>query len=120
MRQRDEGHQPSAISAQSLQQSCTEWDGLNARQKKKYRNLAKWWFAPAYFIASYFLKRGFVDGSVGLYFSVLKAIYLFSDPLEDLGGAQVYGKLTAIFVVDEVLLCAETSGFLHQIMAQLH
>jgi hypothetical protein len=77
MRQRDKGHQPSAISAQSLQQSCTEWDGLNARQKKKYRNLAKWWFAPAYFIASYFLKRGFVDGSVGLYFSVLKAIYFF-------------------------------------------
>lgn len=70
VRQREE-------SPESSQQSGTEWEGLTPRQKKKYRNLAKWWFAPAYFVASYFLKRGFVDGAVGFYFSVLKAIYFF-------------------------------------------
>lgn len=55
----------------------TEWQGLTARQKKKYRNLGKWWFAPAYFMATYFLKRGFLDGQVGFYFALMKAIYFF-------------------------------------------
>jgi glycosyltransferase involved in cell wall biosynthesis len=69
--------QSSAISHPPSQQSCTEWDGLTDRQKKKYRNLAKWWFAPAYFIASYILKKGFIDGVVGFHFSLLKAIYFY-------------------------------------------
>lgn len=54
-----------------------EWEGLTERQKKKYRNLAKWWFAPAYFMATYILKKGFVDGAAGLNFALLKAIYFF-------------------------------------------
>lgn len=58
-------------------QSSAEWQGLTDRQKKKYSNLAKWWFAPAYFIVSYFLKRGFIDGVVGFHFSLLKAIYFY-------------------------------------------
>jgi glycosyltransferase involved in cell wall biosynthesis len=54
-----------------------EWQGLTDRQKKKYRNLAKWWFAPAYFMVSYFLKKGFIDGAVGFHFSLLKAVYFY-------------------------------------------
>jgi glycosyltransferase involved in cell wall biosynthesis len=54
-----------------------EWENLTARQKKKYRNLAKWWFAPAYFMVSYFLKKGFIDGAVGFHFSLLKAVYFY-------------------------------------------
>ena len=54
-----------------------EWDGLTDRQKKKYSNLSKWWFAPAYFVATYFLKRGFMDGAVGFHFAVMKAIYFY-------------------------------------------
>ena len=54
-----------------------EYANLTDRQKKKYRNLAKWWFAPAYFVVSYFLKKGFLDGAVGLHFSLLKAIYFY-------------------------------------------
>ena len=57
--------------------SSEEWMNLTDRQKKKYRNLAKWWFAPAYFIASYFFKKGFLDGAVGFHFSLLKAIYFY-------------------------------------------
>jgi glycosyltransferase involved in cell wall biosynthesis len=77
MRQREKKHQSSAITAQSSQQRCTEWDGLTPRQKKKYANLSKWWFAPAYFMVSYFLKKGFLDGAVGLHFSLLKAVYFY-------------------------------------------
>jgi len=54
-----------------------EWENLTDRQKKKYSNLAKWWFAPAYFIMSYFLKKGFFDGAVGFHFSLLKAGYFY-------------------------------------------
>ncbi|MDQ8209151.1 glycosyltransferase family 2 protein [Coraliomargarita sp. SDUM461003] len=57
--------------------SSGEWAALTERQKKKYKNLSKWWFAPAYFIVSYFCKKGFLDGSVGLHFSLLKAVYFY-------------------------------------------
>lgn len=54
-----------------------EWEGLTDRQKKKYSNLAKWWFAPAYFLVSFFLKQGFKDGRVGFHFALMKAIYFY-------------------------------------------
>ena len=57
--------------------SCEDWKNLTDRQKRKYRNLAKWWFAPAYFIVSYFFKKGFLDGVVGFHFSLHKAIYFY-------------------------------------------
>lgn len=67
----------STTSDSSLQQSSNEWQNLTDRQRKKYNNLAKWWFAPAYFIASYFYKRGFRDGAVGFHFCLLKAVYFY-------------------------------------------
>ena len=60
-----------------IEQQGSEWNGLTERQKKKYRNLAKWWFAPAYFIAAYIFKKGFIDGLEGLNFALLKAIYFY-------------------------------------------
>jgi hypothetical protein len=60
-----------------MKQQGTEWNGLTERQKKKYGNLAKWWFAPAYFIATYIFKKGFIDGVEGLNFALLKAIYFY-------------------------------------------
>lgn len=60
-----------------MRQQGSEWEGLTERQKKKYRNLAKWWFAPAYFIATYIIKKGFIDGAAGLNFALLKAIYFY-------------------------------------------
>lgn len=54
-----------------------EWEGLTDRQRKKYRHLSKWWFAPSYFIMSYLIKKGFVDGAVGFHFSLMKAIYFY-------------------------------------------
>ena len=60
-----------------MKQQGPEWNGLTERQKKKYRNLAKWWFALAYFIATYIFKKGHIDGVKGLNFALLKAIYFY-------------------------------------------
>lgn len=65
------------IQESGSRESATEWENLTERQKKKYRYLAKWWFAPAYFVASYFLKKGFLDGAVGFHFALMKAIYFY-------------------------------------------
>lgn len=58
-------------------QSTEEWQKLTDRQRKKYGNLSKWWFAPAYFITSFFVKGGYKDGAHGLHFSLLKCIYFY-------------------------------------------
>ena len=51
------------------------WEALTPRQKVKYRNLTKWWLAPAYFAVCYFRKLGFLDGYAGLRFALFKAWY---------------------------------------------
>lgn len=42
---------------------------LTTRQRQKYANITKWWFAIAYFVVSYILKRGFLDGKAGFFFA---------------------------------------------------
>ena len=51
------------------------WEALTPRQKVKYRNLTKWWLAPAYFAVCYIRKLGFLDGYAGLRFALFKAWY---------------------------------------------
>ncbi|MBI1180245.1 MAG: glycosyltransferase [Alphaproteobacteria bacterium] len=51
------------------------WRGLTRRQKIKYASLTRAWFAPAYFAMTYFLKRGFLDGTAGLHYAVFKMEY---------------------------------------------
>ena len=60
-----------------MAQEGAEWEGLTNRQRKKYRHIAKWWFASVYFIVSFFLKRGFLDGAVGFHFALLKTVYFY-------------------------------------------
>lgn len=72
-----------------LKKQGVEWSSLTDRQKKKYRNLAKWWFAPAYFVITYFVKRGFLDGSVGLHFALMKTIYFYQIRLKIIEAAKV-------------------------------
>lgn len=50
---------------------------LTARQRQKYANITKWWLAPAYFIVSYILKRGFLDGKAGFVFACDKMRYFW-------------------------------------------
>lgn len=60
-----------------LKAGSDEWNGLTARQKKKYTHISKWWFAPAYFCITYFLKKGILDGSAGFHFALMKAFYFY-------------------------------------------
>jgi glycosyltransferase involved in cell wall biosynthesis len=51
------------------------WSALTPRQRLKYRCLPRWWFAPAYFLAAYVLRAGFLDGRAGLDYAFLKFVY---------------------------------------------
>lgn len=77
MHSRSEPTQSSAIRDQPLQQSCSEWENLTDRQRKKYQHITKWWAAPVYFIRGYILKGGFLDGAAGLHFALMKAVYFY-------------------------------------------
>jgi glycosyltransferase involved in cell wall biosynthesis len=53
------------------------WRHLTHRQRSKYANLTRWWFAPAYFAFTYVVRRGFLDGRAGLAYAALKFVYFF-------------------------------------------
>jgi glycosyltransferase involved in cell wall biosynthesis len=53
------------------------WDRLTPRQKLKYRNLRRWWYAPAYFMATYLWKGGWLDGGPGFIHAMFKFAYFF-------------------------------------------
>ena len=59
-----------------------EWNALTDRQRSKYRRIEKWWFPLAYFMMSYILKRGFLDGRAGFVFAKLKAQYYWQIQLK--------------------------------------
>lgn len=52
-----------------------EWSNLNRRQHFKYSNLDRWWLAWCYFLTSFFMKQGFLDGVAGWRFARLKMRY---------------------------------------------
>ena len=53
------------------------WSALTSRQRIKYRNLARWWYAPSYFVGTYLIRLGFLDGAAGFHYAVLKMIYFY-------------------------------------------
>ena len=54
------------------------WERLTDRQRTKYRNIDKWWFALGYFISSYVLRRGFLDGAAGFSYAFYKLWYFWT------------------------------------------
>lgn len=58
-----------------LQDNPEAWASLTQRQQFKYRNLARAWFASFYFLSTYVLKRGFMDGYAGWVFAHFKRRY---------------------------------------------
>jgi glycosyltransferase involved in cell wall biosynthesis len=58
---------------------------LTGRQRAKYRHLAKWWFAPSYFLLTYVAKLGFLDGGAGFHHAFLKMIYFYEIRLKIMG-----------------------------------
>ena len=53
------------------------FDGLSLRRKIKYFFMRSWSFGIMYFIFSYIIKGGFLDGKSGLTFAIFKFIYFF-------------------------------------------
>jgi glycosyltransferase involved in cell wall biosynthesis len=51
------------------------WQGLNPRQRFKYRNLDRWWLGHLYFWTCVVGKRGFLDGVAGWRFAAMKRRY---------------------------------------------
>lgn len=51
------------------------WSKLTDRQKFKYRHLAKWWYPWFYFLYTYVVKAGFLDGQAGFSYAFYKAWY---------------------------------------------
>lgn len=54
------------------------WEQLTSRQRNKYRNIDKWWFAWAYFSWTYIAKRGFLDGLPGFSYAFYKLWYFWT------------------------------------------
>lgn len=65
-----EAHRWAAMAADPA-----AWAALTPRQRLKYRHLPRWWFAPAYFLAAYVVRGGFLDGGAGLAYAFLKFVY---------------------------------------------
>ena len=61
----------------ALRGDLKAWSQLTRRQKLKYKYLPRWWFAPAYFLAAYLVKRGFLDGWPGFVYAAMKMEYFF-------------------------------------------
>ena len=54
------------------------WNQLTERQRSKYRSIHKWWFAWAYFLWTFFAKRGFMDGLAGFSYAFYKSWYFWT------------------------------------------
>jgi glycosyltransferase involved in cell wall biosynthesis len=74
----------------ALRGDSEAWSMLTRRQKLKYRFLSYWWFAPAYFLATYMAKRGFLDGRAGYVHAAMKMGYFF----------QIYCKIRTLQTPD--------------------
>ena len=59
----------------SLPDTLTAWRHFSARQRFKYRHLAKWWYPWFYFFFTFVAKRGFLDGGAGFHYAAYKAWY---------------------------------------------
>lgn len=55
--------------------SAADWTALNERQRFKYQNIHRWWFATFYWFAVLVLKQGFRDGRAGFRLAGMKRRY---------------------------------------------
>ncbi|MFO0991226.1 MAG: glycosyltransferase family 2 protein [Hyphomicrobiales bacterium] len=55
--------------------NTSEWKHLSRRQAFKYRHISKWWYPWFYFIFTYVVRIGFLDGGAGFAYAFYKAWY---------------------------------------------
>jgi glycosyltransferase involved in cell wall biosynthesis len=60
------------------QHRATGGPALTARQRLKYRHLARWWYAGFYFLYAYVVRLGFLDGAPGFQYALYKAWYFLT------------------------------------------
>jgi len=53
-------------------------EGLTRRQRIKYNNISRWWYPIFYFLYSYILRLGFLDGHAGFSYAVYKFWYFYT------------------------------------------
>ncbi|MEO0550729.1 MAG: glycosyltransferase family 2 protein [Pseudomonadota bacterium] len=51
------------------------FDDLTPRQRSKYKNIDKWWFCWSYFVLTYVIRLGFLDGRTGFDYAFYKFWY---------------------------------------------
>ena len=49
---------------------------MTPRERLKYKNIERWWYPFSYFIFTYLIKLGFLDGRAGFIYAMNKFIYL--------------------------------------------
>jgi hypothetical protein len=54
------------------------WAVFNARQRRKYSAIGRWWLPPVHFAYSYLVRLGFLDGRAGFAYSVSKCWYFWT------------------------------------------
>lgn len=59
----------------ALQSDASASAHFTGRQRFKYRHLAKWWYPSFYFLFTYIVKRGLLDGGAGFHYAAYKAWY---------------------------------------------
>lgn len=64
-----------AQRVQALKNDPAAWEKLTPRQRFKYRHLEKWWYPWFYFLYTYAVKCGFLDGGAGFHYAFYKAWY---------------------------------------------
>jgi len=62
----------------ALQRNPAAWAAFTERQTFKYRHLATWWYPAFYFLYTYVVKRGFLDGGAGFHHAFYKAWYFLT------------------------------------------
>ena len=58
-----------------LQEDDVPWQHFTKRQKFKYSHITKFWYPWFYFLFTYVVKVGFLDGSTGFHYAAYKAWY---------------------------------------------
>ena len=53
-----------------------DFASMTRRQKLKYQYLERWWYPFGYFILTYIIKLGFLDGRAGFVYAMMKFTYL--------------------------------------------
>jgi hypothetical protein len=49
---------------------------FTSRQRLKYRHIERWWYPAAYFVYTYFVRFGALDGAAGFQYALYKSWYL--------------------------------------------